>query len=67
MIWLQLRKTAHAAEFLPFDDIVDVMLHELAHNFHQDHSPAFMELLEQSKAVGIQLSAMWHCCSEMLP
>ncbi|MCJ1462381.1 hypothetical protein MMC07_000981 [Pseudocyphellaria aurata] len=49
-IFLRLRDPHDERRFLPLDCIIDAMLHELAHNLHPDHDPAFFALWDQLRA-----------------
>lgn len=47
-IHLRLRHPSHhATQLLPWEDIAGTMAHELSHCVHQDHSPAFYQLMEE--------------------
>ncbi|KAH9614640.1 hypothetical protein KSS87_007985 [Heliosperma pusillum] len=44
---LRLRKPNNDMEFLPFDRVLDTMLHELCHNAHGPHNASFYKLWDQ--------------------
>lgn len=44
---LRLRRPDRELEFLPFDQVLDTMLHELCHNAHGPHNTSFYQLWDQ--------------------
>ncbi len=50
-IRVTLRRYWNPLHFLPYEEILEIMLHELAHNTHPDHTPAFYRLLQQYQRV----------------
>ena len=46
-ILLRLRSPSSPSTFLPYESILHTLLHELSHNIHRNHSPAFYKLLDQ--------------------
>ena len=46
VIHLRLRKPENHGAFLPVEEIVDTMVHELAHCVYEDHGPQFWALME---------------------
>ncbi|CAH9084583.1 unnamed protein product [Cuscuta europaea] len=44
---LRLRKPNRDEEFLPYDNVLDTMLHELCHNSHGPHNTSFYKLWDQ--------------------
>ncbi|XP_047332956.1 DNA-dependent metalloprotease WSS1-like [Impatiens glandulifera] len=48
-IKIRLRRPENELEFLPYNQILQTMLHELCHNDYRHHSPQFYQLLELIK------------------
>ncbi|KAF4626975.1 hypothetical protein G7Y89_g11185 [Cudoniella acicularis] len=48
-ICLRLRYPGDVTQFLPLEQVVDTMLHELAHNVHGPHNADFMALWDQQR------------------
>lgn len=46
-ICLRLRYPGDRNQFMPMDDVIDTMLHELCHNVHGPHNAAFHSLWDQ--------------------
>ncbi|CAH9099647.1 unnamed protein product [Cuscuta epithymum] len=44
---LRLRKPNRDEEFLPYDNVLDTMLHELCHNAHGPHNTSFYKLWDE--------------------
>lgn len=48
---LRLRRYKKDEEFLPFDEVLDTMLHELCHNVHGPHNASFYKLWDELRKV----------------
>nr|XP_048323487.1 uncharacterized protein LOC107434516 isoform X2 [Ziziphus jujuba var. spinosa] len=46
-VQLRLRRPNRDSDFLPFDQILDTMLHELCHNVHGPHNASFYNLWDE--------------------
>ncbi|VFQ82502.1 unnamed protein product [Cuscuta campestris] len=44
---LRLRRPYRDEDFLPYDDVLDTMLHELCHNVHSPHNTSFYKLWDE--------------------
>ncbi|GMY30988.1 dna-dependent metalloprotease wss1 [Fagus crenata] len=44
---LRLRMVNRDCDFLPFDEVLDTMLHELCHNVHSSHNGSFYKLWDE--------------------
>lgn len=44
---LRLRRANRDDEFIPFDQVLDTMLHELSHNAHGPHNATFYKLWDE--------------------
>ena len=49
-IWLRLRCARHLDKFIDMADILDTMLHELAHNVHSHHNTEFYNLFDELRS-----------------
>lgn len=48
---LRLRRVNRDEEFIPFDQVLDTMLHELCHNAHGPHNASFYKLWDDLRKV----------------
>lgn len=48
---LRLRMVNRDCDFLPFDELLDTMLHELCHNAHSSHNGSFYKLWDELRKV----------------
>uniref|UniRef100_A0A7C9F9J7 WLM domain-containing protein n=1 Tax=Opuntia streptacantha TaxID=393608 RepID=A0A7C9F9J7_OPUST len=55
---LRLRRPDRELEFLPFDQVLDTMLHELCHNAHGPHNASFYQLWDQLRKECEELMSM---------
>lgn len=48
---LRLRRPNRDLDFIPFDQVLDTMLHELCHNAHGPHNANFYKLWDELRKV----------------
>lgn len=59
---LRLRRPDRDEDFLPYNEILDTMLHELCHNAHSPHNASFYKLWDDLRKVNCLLVVL-HLCS----
>lgn len=64
---LRLRDPHDERKFLPLHLIIDVMLHELAHNTHGDHNKSFYTLWYQLRGEFFELAVYKRCLQDSPP
>lgn len=50
---LRLRRHDRVSEFIPYEQVLDTMLHELCHNEHGPHNASFYSLWDAIRKVSL--------------
>jgi hypothetical protein len=66
---LRLRRAGRDHDFIPYEEVLDTMLHELCHNQHGPHDAQFYKLWDELRKVrGLLLGmVVLMCTSECIP
>ena len=64
---LRLRRDGRDLDFVPYEEVLDTMLHELAHNARGPHDAQFYKLWDELRKVRIPMSmtVLLYWCSEI--